>query len=175
MDNPFAPTSLQDSSSCATPKKSSEKRSSAGGILATAKKRSDRTHYREDPGFFACVFTIPKKTRGLRLIIELNVMDSYIRYPSFKQENNVRFREQLRIREWKTSDAQLHLPIHPQFLKYMHMHIEGRARQFKSMCIGLTMVQPIFTKILQPVVIWTNSIPKSSLLGHGHRLTNRQL
>lgn len=46
--------------------------------LASAKKRSDRTHYREDPGFFACVFTVPKKTRGLRLIIELKVMDSYI-------------------------------------------------------------------------------------------------
>ena len=108
-----------------------------------------------DPGFYAHLFTVPKKTGGLRLIIDLKVLNTYIYCPTFKMENDLKIRGQLQVGEWMTSvdlsDAYLHLPIHPLYRKFMRMHIEGKAWQFKAMCFGLNVAPRIFTKMLQPV------------------------
>ena len=70
-------------------------------------------------------------------------------------ENDLKIRGQLQVGEWMTSvdlsDAYLHLPIHPLYRKFMRMHIEGKAWQFKAMCFGLNVAPRIFTKMLQPV------------------------
>jgi len=108
-----------------------------------------------DPAFYAHLFTVPKKTGGFRPVTDLKVLNRYVRCPSFKMENDLKVRSQLRVGEWMTSvdlsDAYLHVPVHETYRKYMRINILGQTWQYRAMCFGLCTAPRIFTKLLQPV------------------------
>jgi hypothetical protein len=107
------------------------------------------------PGFYSHVFTVPKKSGGFRPVIDLKILNSFIRCPKFKMESDRSIREQLRQGEWTTSidftDAYLHIPIWEHHKSFLRLHIQGRSFQFTAMCFGLNIAPRVFTKLLEPV------------------------
>ena len=49
------------------------------------------------------------------------------------------------------SDAYLHIPIHPDFRKYLRICVDGKVLQFSSLCCGRNAAPTVFTKMLTPV------------------------
>lgn len=107
------------------------------------------------PGFYAHLFTVPKRTGGFRPVTDLKVLNRFVRCPTFKMESDLKVRSQLRVGEWMTSvdlsDAYLHVPVHRDYRKYMRIHVQGQTWQYRAMCFGLCTAPRIFTKLLQPV------------------------
>ena len=108
-----------------------------------------------DPGFYSHLFVVTKKSGGLRPVIDLKKLNSYLEVPKFKMETVFSIRAQLQNGEYVVSldmkDAYFHLGVHIAFRKYMRFCINGRVFQFRAMCFGLASAPLIFTKILRPV------------------------
>ena len=48
-------------------------------------------------------------------------------------------------------DAYLQIPIHPQSLKFLGFTGGGRAWQFKVLCLGLSTLPQVFTRVMAPI------------------------
>ncbi len=74
---------------------------------------------------------------------------------------------QLQLGENKVSldmkDAYFHIPIHPQFRRYMRFAIGNQVYQFCAMCFGLTPTPFVFTMILRSL---TEYLRKEGILIH---------
>ena len=44
------------------------------------------------PGFYSRLFLVPKKTGGMRPVIDLSILNSYLSVPHFKMETNILIR-----------------------------------------------------------------------------------
>ncbi|KAL5008232.1 hypothetical protein ScPMuIL_013813 [Solemya velum] len=76
-----------------------------------------------DPGFYSRIFLVPKKTGGMRPVIDLSVLNTYLIIPHFKTETNRSIRASILPGMWATSldlaDAYFHCPIAPTFRRYL--------------------------------------------------------
>ncbi len=99
--------------------------------------------------------TIPGVKRW-RTIIDLSELNESIINPSFHMETSITIQETMRKGMWCTSidlqDAYYHVPIHPNFRKYMRVALFGKVLQFKAMAMGLNVSARIFTKVVLEMV-----------------------
>ena len=75
--------------------------------------------------------------------------------PTFKMETLAFIRNSTRPMHWRVSldleDALFHVPIHPNFRKYLRFAFQGQVYQFWAMPFGLAISQRVFTKLMAAV------------------------
>ena len=76
-----------------------------------------------DQGFYSKYFLVPKKDGGLRPILDLRVLNKYLRVLSFKMLTHRHIVQSVRQGDWFTTidltDAYFHVPICPGHRKYL--------------------------------------------------------
>ena len=80
----------------------------------------------QSPGFYSRIFLVLKKTGGMRPVIDLSILNTFLLVPHFKMETNRSIRSCIHPGMWITSldlmDAYFHILIAPpfrQFLRYV--------------------------------------------------------
>ena len=100
------------------------------------------------PGFYSQIFLVPKKNGKLRLIIDLSLLNRYIKKQSFKMETVKSVRQAMRLNDWAVSidliDAYLHVPIHHQSWKYLCFVYEDQVYHFTALLFGMSLSVDIF-------------------------------
>ena len=104
------------------------------------------------PGFYSRLFLVPKKKGGMRPVIDLSILNTYLVIPHFKMETN---RASILPGMWSTSldltDAYFHCPISVAFRKYLRFVWDNKVFQFRALPFGLAIAPLVFTKIFQVV------------------------
>ena len=104
-----------------------------------------------DPGFYSRIFLVPKKTGGMRPVIDLSVLNTFLVVPHFKMETNRSIRASILPGMWTTSldlaDAYFHCPIAPSFRKYLRFVWNDQVFQFRALPFGLAIAPLVFTKL----------------------------
>ena len=94
------------------------------------------------PGFYSRIFLVPKKIGKLRPVIELSILNQYIRKQPFKMETVKSVRQSI-LNDWAVSidlmDAYLHVPIHPQSRKYLRFIYGHQVFQFTVLLLGMSL------------------------------------
>jgi hypothetical protein len=110
------------------------------------------------PGFYSHIFVVPKKPKGSwRLIIDLSRLNRFLRVPHFKMETTRSIAAAAMLPgDWAApldlQDAYLHVPVHPDYQRYLRFYFEDRAYQFKAMPFGLASAPLIFQSIVKAFV-----------------------
>ena len=103
------------------------------------------------PGFYSRIFLVPKKNGKLRLIIDLSLLNRYIKKQSFKMETVKSVRQAMRL-DWAVSidvtDAYLHIPIHHQSRKYLRFVHEDQVYHFTALSFRMSLRPLIFSKLM---------------------------
>ena len=88
------------------------------------------------PGFYSNLFLVPKKSRGLRPVINLKPLNLFIK-EKFKLETTRSIRKALSPGDWVTSidlkDVYFNVPVHPDFRKYLRVAVGGKVYQFRAL------------------------------------------
>ena len=104
------------------------------------------------PGFYSRIFMVPKQGGKWRPVIDLSVLNKFIRKETFKMETPELIRSSFVKGEWVTSidlkDAYFHVPVAFKFRKYMRFMIDDKIYEFLSMPFGLSTAPKIFTNIV---------------------------
>ena len=107
------------------------------------------------PGFYSRIFLVPKKERKLRLIIDLSLLNRYIKKQSFKMETVKPVRQAMRLNDWAVSidltDAYLHIPIHHQSRNYLRFVHEDQVYHFTELPFRMSLSPLIFSKQMDVV------------------------
>lgn len=115
-----------------------------------------------DPGFYSRIFLVPKKTGGMRPVIDLSVLNTFLVVPHFKMETNRSIRASILPGMWTTSldlaDAYFHCPIAPSFRKYLRFVWNDQVFQFRALPFGLAIAPLVFTKIFQAALAHLHSL-----------------
>jgi hypothetical protein len=110
----------------------------------------------EKNGFYSTFFIVPKKTGGLRPILNLKPLNKYIRTTKFTMETLSSIKQVVQQGDWLASldlkDAYLHVPIRPSHVHYLRFKFQGRAYQFRCLPFGISTAPRVFTKILVVLV-----------------------
>ena len=116
----------------------------------------------QDLGFYSRLFLVPKKTGGMRPVIDLSILNTFLIVPHFKMETNRSIRDSILPGMWTTSldlsDAYFHIPISPVFRKYLRFVWNDQVFQFKALPFGLAIAPLVFTKVLQTVMAHLHSL-----------------
>jgi hypothetical protein len=104
--------------------------------------------------FLYPIFLIPKKTRGMRPILNLKKLNAaHLDTPYFRMEMVEDMRHALRPGDWAASidlrDAYFHVPLHPSTRKYMRFEWRGRLFQFCVLPFGLSPGLHVFMSLIQ--------------------------
>ena len=106
-------------------------------------------------GFYSRLFLVPKPGKRWRPVIDLSVVNQYLHIPTFKMETAENIRDSLQEGEWVTSldltDAYFHIPIHPQFQKYLRFNVGDRSYQFTALPFGIATAPLEFTMVVKEV------------------------
>ncbi|XP_048590532.1 uncharacterized protein LOC116601217 [Nematostella vectensis] len=106
--------------------------------------------------FVSPLFTVPKKGRGFRPVINLKGLNHFQEYQHFKMQGVTMLKDLLRRGDLLTKidlkDAYLTIPISKQDQKYLRFRWKNQLWQFLSLPFGLAKAPRVFTKILKPVV-----------------------
>ena len=103
------------------------------------------------PGFYFWLFLVPKKNGKLCPVIDLSILNQYIRKQPFKMETV----KSILVNDWGVSidltDAYLHVPIHPRSRK--SSVYEHQVFQFTVLPFGMSLSPWIFTKLMDVIVV----------------------
>ena len=106
-------------------------------------------------GFYNRLFLVPKPNNWWRPILDLSILNNYLKTQSFKMETPETIRTSLQAGEWVTSidfkDAYFHIPINSQFRKYMRFQVQDKIYQFKALPSGLSTAPMEFTVVAKEV------------------------
>ena len=114
------------------------------------------------PGFYSNIFLVPKKSGGTRPVFNLKALNQYLVVPHFKMETVGSIMAALSPGDWVTSidmtDGYFHVPIHPQFRKYLRFCIQGKVYQFRALPFGLATAPWVFTRLVKTVAAYLHSL-----------------
>ena len=93
------------------------------------------------PGFYSRLFLVPQKKGGMRPVIDLSILNTYLVVPHFKMVTNRSIRASILPGMWSTSldltDAYFHCPISVAFRKYLRFVWDNKVFQFRALPFGL--------------------------------------
>ncbi|KAK9969751.1 hypothetical protein ABG768_027900, partial [Culter alburnus] len=108
-------------------------------------------------GFYSPYFIVPKKSGGLRPILDLRVLNRSLHKLPFKMLTQKRIFECIRPRDWFAAidlkDAYFHVSILPRHRPFLRFMFEGRAYQYRVLPFGLALSPRIFTKITEGALV----------------------
>ena len=122
------------------------------------------------PGFYSRLFLVPKKTGGMRPVIDLSILNSYLSVPHFKMETNRSIRTcilpGMLTTKLDLSDAYFHIPISLASRKFLRFVWNNKVYQFLAVPFGLAVAPQLFTRVFQTVIahLHTLSIQAHSYL-----------
>ena len=106
-------------------------------------------------GFYSTFFLVPKRTGGLRPVINLKPLNRYLQTQHFKIDTLNKVINLTKKGIWAISidltDAYLHIPIFQGHRKYLRFCIKGKAYQFIALPFGPKESARVFTKIVSGV------------------------
>ena len=106
-------------------------------------------------GFYSRLFLIPKKNGKLHPVIDLSLLNQYIRKQPFKMETVKSVCQSILPHDWTVSidltDAYLHVPIHPRSRKCLRFLLKGQVFQFTALPICMALSPWICTKLLEVI------------------------
>ena len=109
-----------------------------------------------EKGFVSQLFAVPKKDGGIRPVVNLKVLNSYVKQVSFKMEGIHLLKDLLCPGDWMTKvdlkDAYFAIPLNCQDRKLLRFQWQGKLYQFNCLPFGLSSAPWIFTKATKPVV-----------------------
>ncbi|KAL0194522.1 hypothetical protein M9458_008094, partial [Cirrhinus mrigala] len=115
-------------------------------------------------GFYSPYFIVPKKSGGLRPILDLRVLNrSLLRLP-FKMLTSRRILSCVRHQDWFAAidlkDAYFHVSILPRHRPFLRFAFEGRAYQYKVLPFGLSLSPRVFTKVAEGALnpLWRKGV-----------------
>ena len=119
------------------------------------KRAVERVQNPETPGFYSRIFLVPKKNGKLRLIIDLSLLNRYIKKQAFKMETVKSVRQAMRLNDWAVSidltDAYLQVQIHHQSRKYLRFAHEDQVYHFLALPFGMSLSLLIFSKLMDVI------------------------
>ncbi|KAI2657031.1 hypothetical protein H4Q32_021090 [Labeo rohita] len=117
-------------------------------------------------GFYSPYFIVPKKSGGLRPILDLRALNrSLLRLP-FKMLTMKRMLTCIRPQDWfaviDLKDAYFHVSILPRHRPFLRFAFEGRAYQYKVLPFGLSLSPRVFTKVAEAALspLWQTGISR---------------
>ncbi|KAI2661076.1 ORF V: Enzymatic polyprotein [Labeo rohita] len=115
-------------------------------------------------GFYSPYFIVPKKSGGLRPILDLRALNrSLLRLP-FKMLTTKRMLTCIRPQDWFAAidlkDAYFHVSILPRHRPFLRFAFEGQAYQYKVLPFGLSLSPRVFTKVAEAALspLWQTGI-----------------
>ena len=115
--------------------------------------------------FISTIFLVPKKSGGMRPIINLKPLNNFVETIHFKMETLQTALNLLQEGDFLVSvdlkDAYFSIPIHQQHRKYLRFLWKNQRYEFQCLPFGLKSAPRIFTKCTKPIM--------SALRSHGHR------
>ena len=109
----------------------------------------------QDPGtsgFYSRLFLAPKKNGKLGLVLDLSLLNLYIKKQPFKMETVKSVWQLILGNDWAVSidltDAYLHVLIHPQSWKYLRFVFINQVFQFMALPFRMFLSPWIFTKLM---------------------------
>ncbi len=108
-------------------------------------------------GFYSPYFIVPKKSGGLRPILDLRVLNRALHRLPFKMLTPKRIFGCVRPRDWFAAidlkDAYFHVSILPRHRPFLRFAFEGRAYQYKVLPFGLSLSPRVFTKVAEAALV----------------------
>ena len=112
-------------------------------------------------GFYSTYFTVPKKTGGVRPILNLKPFNQYLIKRKFKMETLQSVIAIMQPGNWLASvdlkDAYFHVPMARKYRKFLRFIINGVALQYTVTPFGLSPAPMLFTKIVLVLIAWLRS------------------
>ncbi|XP_076746637.1 uncharacterized protein LOC112431703 [Maylandia zebra] len=103
-----------------------------------------------DKGWYSRYFVIPKKGGGLRPILDLRVLNTYLRTYRFKMLTLRQLLSAVGPGDWfatiDLTDAYFHVAIHPKHRQFLRFAFEGVAYEYLVLPFGLSLAPRTFTK-----------------------------
>ena len=107
-------------------------------------------------GFVSNIFTRPKKSGGLRVILDLSDLNEFVLKHHFKMDNIHTVAQLLSPNCYMASidlqDAYYTISIDAGFRKYLRFPWQGHLWQYKALPNGLSSAPRLFTKMLKPIL-----------------------
>ncbi len=108
-------------------------------------------------GFYSPYFIVPKKSGGLRPILDLRVLNRVLHKLPFKMLTQKRIFGCIRPQDWFAAidlkDAYFHVSILPRHRPFLRFVFEGRANQYKVLPFGLSLSPRVFTKVVEAALV----------------------
>ncbi len=108
-------------------------------------------------GFYSPYFIVPKKSGGLRPILDLRVLNRALHKLPFKMMTQKRIFGCVRPLDWVAAidlkDAYFHVSILPRHRPFLRFAFEGWAYQYKVLPFGLSLSPRVFTKVAEAALV----------------------
>ncbi len=108
-------------------------------------------------GFYSPYFIVPKKSGGLRPILDLRVLNRALHRLPLKMLTPKRIFGCVRPQDWFAAidlkDAYFHVSILPRHRPFLRFAFEGRAYQYKVLPFGLSLSPRVFTKVAEATLV----------------------
>ena len=102
------------------------------------------------------IFVIPKKTRDLRVILNLKKINVFISVQHFRMETLNVILPNLRAHDWAVSidlkDAYLHVPVHPQSRRLLGFKFLDKTYVYKVLPFSLKDSPWVFSRVVATVI-----------------------
>ncbi|KAI8503707.1 hypothetical protein Bbelb_186780 [Branchiostoma belcheri] len=113
--------------------------------------------------FVSTLFTVPKKTGGLRPVINLKPLNKFLHKQRFKMESLRLIKHKVRPGDYMAkldlTDAYFTIPVHKDDRKYLTFHWRGRFYQFQCLPFGIATAPRVFTKVMKvPIALLQSEV-----------------
>ena len=106
--------------------------------------------------FYSSVFVVPKRTGGLRPILNLKHFNCYMHIPSFKMPTLKTVWQLIQQGDYAFSidlqDAYLHVPIVKHHRRFLHFVWSNVPYQWRVLPFGLATTPRVFTSLTKPIL-----------------------
>lgn len=113
------------------------------------------------PGFYGRLFVVPKSNGGFRPVLDLSVLNLFLKPIPFRMESPWSVREGIRPGDFATSldlrDAYFHVLVHPKYRKFLRFKWRDQVLQFNVLPFGLSLAPWAFTRLTREVAMYCRS------------------